>query len=118
VLNEKTIDYQWFFHFHSFLTYTKYRRDGMVKYLKERVLKEAEYYLQGYTIREISEIMNNSKTNVHLDLTVRLKEFDEEVYEKVMFQIKKQKSERHLLGGDATQKKYLEEYLKKNKLDL
>lgn len=77
--------------------------------IENRCIKFANYFLENdTTIRDLADEFNLGKTTVHLDLTKRLKEIDEELYKKVQEQLEYNKSIRHIRGGKST-KKYWEE---------
>ena len=50
---------------------------------------------------------NISKSTVHKDVSERLKDIDEELYERARAVSDKNLSERHIRGGIATRQKYL-----------
>ncbi len=58
------------------------------------------------TVRGAAKIFNISKSTVHKDLTTKLKAENLTLYKKVNIVLQKNKSERHIRGGLATQKKY------------
>lgn len=73
----------------------------------ERCEKLAEYIINtGCTVRQAASRFNVSKSTVHKDVTERLKEVNGEYYTQVCEILKKNKAERHLRGGMATQRKY------------
>lgn len=79
-----------------------------MNYINERVLKEADFILKtGYTIREVAEIFNVSKSTVHKDLKERLIKIDKNKYNKVNEILKYHLNIRHIRGGESTRKKYL-----------
>ena len=81
----------------------------MWDYIEERAKKCAEYIVEtGCTVRACSEHFDVSKSTVHKDVAERLKYIDEELFEKVQNVLAFNLSERHLRGGDATRKKYLQ----------
>ena len=76
--------------------------------LGDRVIKEAEYIVKtGATVRETAKVFSYSKSTVHKDVTERLREIDEDLFERVRIVLDKNLSERHIRGGLATRKKYL-----------
>ena len=78
-------------------------------YINKRTLKEAQTILKnGYTIREVANIFQVSKSTVHKDLHERLLKLDKEVYEKVDEILKYHLDIRHIRGGESTKKKYIE----------
>lgn len=78
--------------------------------IDERALKEAEYILKnGATVRQTAKVFGVSKSTVHHDVTVKLKNLDEYLYEKVRKTLDVNLSERHIRGGLATRKRYAEQ---------
>ena len=72
-----------------------------------RVEEEARYILRtGATVRECAKRMGVSKTTVHKDMRVRLKELSRGLYAEVGEVIDRNLAERHLRGGMATREKY------------
>ena len=81
----------------------------MWDYIEEQAKKCAEYIVKtGCTVRACSAHFDISKSTVHKDVAERLKYIDEELFEKVQNVLALNLSERHLRGGDATRKKYLQ----------
>ena len=75
---------------------------------KERSELLAEYVIEsGATVRKCAYRFGISKSTVHKDLTYKLKELNPGLYEEVKEVLDRNKSERHLRGGEATRKKYL-----------
>ena len=75
---------------------------------KERSEQLAEYVIEsGSTVRKCAFLFGISKSTVHKDLAYKLKEINPGLYEQVKEILDKNKSERHLRGGEATRKKYL-----------
>ncbi len=60
----------------------------------------------GATVRQCAKKYDISKSTVHSDVTRRLGGIDKDLWEKVRRVLDKNKSERHLRGGDATKKKF------------
>ena len=82
----------------------------MWEYIRERVIKCAEYIVEtGCTVRACSAHFGISKSTVHKDVTERLKDIDEPLYEQVRKVLDVNLSERHIRGGLATQMKYKKE---------
>lgn len=76
--------------------------------INERVLKETQIILEtGYTIREIANLFNVSKSTVHKDLHERLLKIDKNKYKKVDEILKYHTNIRHIRGGESTKLKYL-----------
>lgn len=61
----------------------------------------------GATVREVAKKFAVSKSTVHKDVTERLYHENRQMYHHVKAVLEKNKSERHLRGGEATKKKYL-----------
>ncbi len=75
--------------------------------IKKRVIDEAEYILKTKdTIRGTSKVFDLSKSAVHEDLSTRLKQIDENLFQKVDDIFKNHSATKHLRGGEATRKKY------------
>lgn len=58
------------------------------------------------TVRAVAAVFGISKSTVHKDITARLKALDHTLYIKVSRVLEKNKSERHIRGGNATKLKY------------
>ncbi len=58
------------------------------------------------TVRDAAAKFNISKSTVHKDVTAVLQNVNRGLYEEVSAILQKNKSERHLRGGEATRKKY------------
>lgn len=75
---------------------------------KERSELLGEYVRDtGATVRACAHHFGISKSTVHKDLTYKLKIINPSLYRSVKRILEKNKSERHLRGGEATRKKYL-----------
>ena len=82
-------------------------------FIKDRCETLAEYVIDtGATVRAAASHFGVSKSTVHKDLTFKLKYFNPRMYQLVKEILDKNKSERHLRGGEATRRKYL-----KNKME-
>ncbi len=82
----------------------------MWEYIEDRAKRSAEYIIAtGCTVRACSAHFNISKSTVHKDVSERLKEIDEDLYERARAVSDKNLSERHIRGGIATRRKYLKE---------
>lgn len=80
----------------------------MKKNMIDRIIKEANYMIETEkTVRELALIFNISKSTIHKDLHERLKEIDEELYQKVNKILKYHTDIRHIRGGESTKQKYL-----------
>lgn len=81
----------------------------MINDITERIMKEAYFIAQtGATVRKTAQIFHFSKSTVHKDVSYRLIHLDRELYAKVKIVLQKNLAERHIRGGEATRKKYLE----------
>ena len=77
--------------------------------LNDRVLRETEYILKtNKTVREVASEFNVSKSTVHKDLRERLLEIDAELYNEVSNVLQYHMSIRHIRGGEATRRKFME----------
>ncbi len=69
----------------------------------------AEYVIEtGATVRSCAIRFGISKSTVHKDLSKKLVYVNKRLYSEVKEILEKNKSERHIRGGEATRKKYLE----------
>ena len=59
------------------------------------------------TVRATAKRFGISKSTVHKDVTMILKNVNKSLYLDVKSVLEKNKEERHLRGGEATKKKYL-----------
>ncbi|MBQ3196313.1 MAG: sporulation transcriptional regulator SpoIIID [Clostridia bacterium] len=76
--------------------------------IDRRVLLFAEYMLEEKaTVRATAKHFGYSKSTVHKDLTVRLKEINADLHLKVSKLLDENLKERHIRGGNATKLKYL-----------
>lgn len=76
--------------------------------IKNRVLEEAEYIIKtNDTVRQISKAFKVSKSTVHKDLQERLKSINGIIYDKVVKILNYHADVRHIRGGEATKRKYL-----------
>lgn len=80
----------------------------MKEYMEARAIRLAEYIIEtGDTVRGASKVFGVSKSTIHKDVSERLKEVDPMLAKEVKCVLDKNKAERHIRGGKATQKKYL-----------
>ena len=76
--------------------------------LVERVIAVANHINDTHdTIRKTAQIYGYSKSTIHNDVSVKLKEIDRGLYEQTKKILNENFAEKHLRGGDATKKKYL-----------
>ncbi len=81
--------------------------------IDERVLRFAEYMLETQcTVRAAAKHFGFSKSTVHKDVSIRLKNINYELYRQICTLLDTNLNERHIRGGNATKLKYTE--LKKN----
>ncbi len=69
----------------------------------------------GATVRAAAAAFGISKSTVHKDITEKLEKINPSLYRLVKEVLDKNKSERHIRGGEATKQKYKE--LKKDKFN-
>ena len=75
---------------------------------KERCVLLANYLIEnGATVRSAAARFGISKSTVHKDVTQILPHINRALYLHVKEVLDKNKSERHLRGGQATKQKYL-----------
>lgn len=75
---------------------------------RERCELLAEYVIEsGATVRGTAAAFGISKSTVHKDLSYKLKYINKALYIEAKEVLEKNKSERHLRGGEATRQKYL-----------
>lgn len=76
--------------------------------MRERVLEIASYIIETKaTVRQAAKIFGVSKSTVHKDMTERLPEINPEKAQLVKKVLEFNKAERHIRGGRATRRKYL-----------
>lgn len=79
------------------------------EYIEERAEILARYIIENCaTVRQTAKHFNVSKSTVHKDVRTRLPDINKGLYKKVTGVLDKNKSERHLRGGQATKEKYSE----------
>lgn len=81
----------------------------MKDHIYQRVLEIGRYLVNTRaTVRRAASAFGVSKSTVHKDLTERLPIINPQLAERVRVILDINKAERHLRGGEATRKKYLE----------
>lgn len=81
----------------------------MKPYIEERILSIAEYTISNNsTVRSTAKKFGISKSTVHKDLRERLPMLNADLSKDVNKILDFNKSERHIRGGMATKKKYLQ----------
>ena len=85
----------------------------MSSIISERAVILGEYISStGATVRETAKKFHISKSTVHKDVTQRLFHENPQLFETVKVILERNKEERHIRGGMATRKKYLERALR------
>ena len=80
----------------------------MKDYMRERILEIADYIIKTKaTVRQAAKVFGVSKSTVHKDMTERLLEINPEKASQVKEVLEYNKSQRHIRGGKATRRKYL-----------
>ncbi len=80
-------------------------------FMRERPELLAEYVIDtGATVRATAAHFGVSKSTVHKDLTYKLKYVNPSLYHAVKEILARNKSERHIRGGEATRIKYLKKH--------
>lgn len=75
---------------------------------RERCEEMASYIIEHQaTVRQCAAVFALSKSTIHKDITNRLYYINRPLYEQVKEILEKNKSERHIRGGEATRLKYL-----------
>ncbi|MGI5891322.1 MAG: sporulation transcriptional regulator SpoIIID [Bacillota bacterium] len=81
----------------------------MQDYIQKRVLEISNYIIESAaTVRQTATVFGVSKSTVHKDVTERLPLINEMIAARVRDILDNNKAERHLRGGEATKRKYLE----------
>ena len=75
--------------------------------IEQRACKLAVYMIEtGATVRTTAKQFNISKSTVHKDLSQRLPQYNQQLYNQVRCILDTNKAQRHIRGGLATQEKY------------
>lgn len=78
-------------------------------YGRERAEVLAEYVIDtGATVRACAQRFGISKSTVHKDLSFKLRYINKNLYVEVKKILEINKAERHIRGGEATKKKYID----------
>jgi putative DeoR family transcriptional regulator, stage III sporulation protein D len=81
---------------------------SMQDYIMQRVMEITNYIMEtGFTVRQTAQVFGVSKSTVHKDVTERLPQINVNLSHEVRKILERNKSERHLRGGEATRRKYL-----------
>lgn len=74
---------------------------------EERAVMLAQYIVEhNATVRQAAAVFAVSKSTVHKDVSQRLRMSAPQLYEACRAVLEKNKSERHIRGGQATREKY------------
>lgn len=77
---------------------------------EERAVRLGEYIVaRRATVRAAAQAFGISKSTVHKDVTCRLRRLSPSLFKEVQQVLGRNKAERHLRGGAATQQKYAAE---------
>lgn len=75
--------------------------------LTDRAVRLAVYMIEsGGTVRSAAKQFGISKSTVHKDLQLHLKERSPDLYRRVRALLEENKAQRHIRGGLATREKY------------
>lgn len=81
----------------------------MKDYIEERAIEVAEFIIKSNaTVRETAKKFGISKSTVHKDVTERLRQINPALAENARRILELNKAERHIRGGLATKKKYID----------
>jgi len=79
----------------------------MQNYIRKRAVEIGQYILRtSHTVRQTAEVFGISKSTVHKDVSERLPRIDKDLAQQVKKVLDRNKSERHIRGGEATRQKY------------
>ncbi len=74
---------------------------------EERAVILAEYIIENEsTVRAAAKVFGVSKSTVHKDITKKLKEISPSLYIHCRKVLERNKSERHIRGGNATKERF------------
>ncbi len=86
----------------------------MERSIEDRTIELANYIIENRcTVREAAKKFGISKSTVHKDVTERLIKINRLLADETRKILLENKSERHIRGGIATKKKYLEKNISK-----
>ena len=82
----------------------------MKDHIWKRVLEVSRYISRTKaTVRDTARVFGVSKSTVHKDVTERLPKLNRDLATRVKKVLDTNKAERHLRGGEATRRKYLDD---------
>lgn len=77
--------------------------------IEERTCELAQYIIEnGATVRTAAKHFGISKSTVHKDLSQRLPQYNQLLFQQVRAILDLNKAQRHIRGGLATKRKYTE----------
>ncbi|MBQ2752600.1 MAG: sporulation transcriptional regulator SpoIIID [Firmicutes bacterium] len=80
----------------------------MKSYIEKRAVDVANFMIHyNATVRETAKKFGISKSTVHKDITDRVEKIDPDLASSVRKVLEVNKAERHLRGGMATKRKYM-----------
>jgi len=86
----------------------------MKDHIQKRVLEIGDYILATKTtVRQAARVFGVSKSTVHKDMAERLPEINQELFEEIKKILELNKAERHIRGGEATKRKYKQNFLRR-----
>lgn len=65
------------------------------------------------TIRKTAKLYGYSKSTIHHDVSIKLKNIDYALYQETKKVLEENFTEKHIRGGEATKRKYLKEEVEK-----
>ena len=81
----------------------------MTDAIEKRACELAVYMIEtGATVRKTAEKFGISKSTVHKDLQNKLPGYNRTLYDQVRVVLENNKKERHIRGGLATKRKYMQ----------
>lgn len=81
------------------------------KKMPTRAEKIGNYIVENNaTVRQAASTFRVSKSTVHQDITDKLKDINDELYQQVRKVLDTNKAERHVRGGEATKAKYAKQW--------
>ncbi len=81
----------------------------MKTYIEKRAVEVANFMIHyNATVRETAKKFGISKSTVHKDITDRVEKIDPDLASSVRKVLEVNKAERHLRGGMATKRKYMQ----------
>ena len=86
------------------------------KQIEDRAIEIANYIVEtGATVRQTAKNFGISKSTVHKDIVYKLRRINPSLYGAVKEVLDTNKSERHIRGGEATKRKYMQQRREKSR---